>query len=109
MRVLKFIVDGRSIKQDPICNFSGLFPGKENFIKAEFTFSTEWNDAVKVVAFWSITGSEYSPQVLDENNSCAIPKEALARPAFKMQVLGRSAQKILETNKMTIYQRGGTR
>ena len=28
MRTLRFIVENGSIKQDPTCNFSGLFPGR---------------------------------------------------------------------------------
>ena len=43
MRTLRFIVDNEIIKQDPSCDFTGLFPGKNPNIKAEFVFSDEWN------------------------------------------------------------------
>lgn len=109
MRILRFIVEGQSIKPDPSCDFDGLFPGKNDDIQVEFEFSHEWTDMVKVVGFWSMMGVEYSPQMLDEYDSCAIPIEALAKPAFKMQVFGKHRGGIFQTDKITIYQRGGAK
>ena len=109
MRVLKFIVTGKTLEQDPSCDFSGLFPGREDRIKAVFSFSEEWDRAIKVAAFVSVMGTEYTPQVLDDENSCFIPVEAINKPAFKIQILGRMAKTNLNTNSLTIYQRGGTR
>lgn len=108
MRTLRFIVDGRDIKQDPSCSFNGLFPGTEDTIKAEFAFSSEWKSVVKVIAFWSLMDKEYPPQVLNyDENACMIPKEALARPAFKIQILGKQNGRSFKTNMFTVYQRGG--
>lgn len=111
MRILRFIVDNESIKQDPSCDFGYLFPGKNPNVQAEFTFSQEWDDAVKVVAFWSMLDKEYEPQVL-EGNACMIPTEALARVSFKIQVLGKkriNPRKVvaLTTSKLTVRQTGG--
>ena len=114
MRTLRFIVENGSIKQDPTCNFSGLFPGRNPDIRAEFAFSKEWENAVKVAAFWSMLDSEYEPQALD-NDSCVIPAEALSRASFKIQVLGKKLKSVynesnmLSTNKLTIRQTGGKR
>lgn len=109
MRTLKFIVDNKTIKQDPACDFSGLFPSTEKNVMAEFTFSSEWKSAIKVIAFWSILGSEYEPQALKDGKSCMIPVEALARPAFKIQILGKKGNSKIATNKLTVYQEGGKR
>lgn len=113
MRTLRFIVDDDKIKQDPSCDFTGLFPGRNPNIKAEFIFSKEWDNTVKVAAFWSMLDNEYEPQVLHDN-SCIIPAEALARASFKVQVLGRKSKPAyskatLTTNKLTIRQTGGKR
>lgn len=113
MRTLRFIVDDETIKNDPSCNFDGLFPGRNPDIKAEFMFSKEWDNTVKVAAFWSVLDNEYEPQVLIDN-CCNIPKEALARASFKIQVLGRKSKPAfnkatLSTNKLTIRQTGGKR
>lgn len=107
MRTLKFVVDGSTIRPDPSCDFSGLFPGAETSVKAEFSFSPEWKSMVKVAAFWSMMGSEYPPQVLKDGKSCMIPAEALKRAAFKVQVLGKYKGVPTSTDKLTIYQKGG--
>lgn len=108
MQILRFIVDGKTIKQDPSCDFSGLFPGKNPNIRAEFTFSSEWNNKVKVAAFWSILDKEYEPQVI-EDGACIIPTEALLKPSFKIQILGKKGNERIDTNKLTILQKGGRR
>lgn len=107
MRVLKFVVDSQGLRPDPSCDFSGLFPGTENQIQAQFTFSDEWKSRVKVVSFWSMMGSEYPPQLLKDGKSCVIPPEALKRAAFKVQILGRYNGQIASTNKLTVCQKGG--
>lgn len=114
MRTLRFIVDGESIKPDPTCDFSGLFPGKNPDVQAEFVFSSEWENATKVAAFWSMLDKEYEPKVVEDDESCVIPPEALARASFKIQVLGKKSKTRwnttkLSTNKLTIRQTGGKR
>lgn len=109
MRTLRFIVDGDRIKQDPSCDFSGLFPGRNPDILAEFEFSSEWANKVKVAAFYSMLDKEYTPQAILEDNTCAIPPEALEKSSFKMQILGKKGSAKLSTNKTTILQTGGRR
>lgn len=112
MRTLQFIVSGNSIIQNPTCKeFETLFPttNPKTDIQAEFVFSPEWDKRVKVVAFWSILDKEYPPQALNDDNICLIPAEALARPAFKLQVIGKRNGRIYKTNKLTVYQRGGAK
>lgn len=109
MRTLKFIVDGLVIKQDPNCDFSNLVPGTSGYLRAEFKFSSEWNNASKVAGFYSILGREYPPQVLNADNTCDIPAEALAREKFNILVFGlRGAEIKLATNKVTVCQNGGS-
>lgn len=107
MRTLRFIVDDKTIKQDPECDFSGLFPGRNSNVRAEFSFSSEWNEKVKVAAFWSMLDNEYEPQEIDKDMSCIIPVEALNKAAFKIQVLGKKGKAKLTTNKLVIRQTGG--
>ena len=109
MRTLRFIVDGQTVKQDPTCDFSGLFLNKDSNVCAEFIFSSEWNDKIKVAAFWSILDKEYEPQALDNKNACIIPVEAFSRASFKIQVLGIGGHERLTTNKLVVLQTGGKR
>jgi hypothetical protein len=110
MQVLRFIVDGDNITLDPTCDSTGLFPGAEDRVRAEFSFSKEWESRVKVAAFWSIMDKEYPPQAINSDGTCEIPSEALAKVAFKVQVLGgKKNRPIVRTNEVTIYQRGRRR
>lgn len=107
MRTLRFVVDGKTIKQDPTCDFSGLFLDKNKGIRAEFTFSSDWSNMVKVVSFLSMLDKEYEPQVLENGKSCIIPTEAFSRASFKIQVLGKNRTDKFITNKITVRQTGG--
>ena len=108
MRTLKFIVEGQTIRQDPTCDFTGLYPGTEGYLRAEFSFSSEWRSAVKVVRFFSNMGREYEPQALKDGKTCMIPSDALKRKVFKVQVIGKSSElPRMTTNKVAVCQRGG--
>ena len=107
MRILKFNVDRQIINQDPTCDFNGLVPGTEGYLKAEFTFSSEWSDCVKVARFYSAMGVEYEPQAISAENTCLIPAEALKRQIFKVSVIGKNhSGKKLTTDKVMVTQDG---
>ena len=108
MRTLKFIVEGPVIKPDPTCDFDNLIPGTESFIEAQFSFSKEWNNCVKVAAFYSMLGNEYAPQPIKQDLTCMIPVDALKRHRFKVQVIGQNGNSKLCTNKVIVEQRGGS-
>lgn len=107
MRTLRFKVDGQVITLDPSCDFSGLVPGSEKYIKAEFTFSKDWKNCAKVARFWSVFGREYEPQVLSGGTACLIPTEALKKRKFKVQIMGKEGKTKIQTNKIEVVQNGG--
>lgn len=104
MRTLKFIVDKLNISRDPSCDFSGLVPGTEGYLQAEFSFSKEWDDCVKIAAFYD-NKNEYSV-MLEDGKSCIIPNEAADRPAFGVRVYGKSTKHKIVTNKEIVIQNG---
>lgn len=106
MRVLKFIVNNQILEPDPKCDFSGLVPGTEDYLKAEFSFSSEWDNYSKVVSFMSLLGREYEPQMLTDGKSCIIPSEALKRRSFKLRVLGKKEKSKITTNYIAVHQKG---
>lgn len=109
MRTLKFIVEDQIIKQDPNCDFSGLIPGTEGYLQAEFSFSKEWRGCAKVASFYSNLGKEYEPQLLVDGRTCMIPAEALKGRIFKIKVTGRTRTNYkIVTNKVSVNQNGGT-
>lgn len=109
MRILRFIVEGQIIKPDPTCDFGNLIPGIESFIQAQFSFSKEWNNCVKVAAFYSMIGTEYAPQPIKEDMTCMIPVDATKRHRFKIQIIGHNKKENskLCTNKVIVEQGGG--
>ena len=107
MRTLKFIVRGQTISLDPECDFSGLVPGTEGYLRAEFSFSSEWDNTTKVAAFFSNLGIEFEPQVIKADGTCMIPAQALEKSIFKVQVIGQRNTYKLSTNKVKVYQKGG--
>lgn len=109
MRTLRFIIEGQVLTLDPTCDSSDLIPGTENFIRAHFSFSNEWDNCVKVAAFYSMIGSEYAPQQIKEDMTCMIPIDATKRHRFKVQVIGRNKKENskLCTNKLIVEQGGG--
>ena len=107
MRTLKFIVKGQTISLDPRCDFDGLIPGTEGYLKAEFSFSPEWDNTKRVAAFFSNLGRELEPQIIKPDRTCMIPAEALEKSIFKVQVIGIKNAYKLSTNKVKVYQKGG--
>lgn len=108
MRTLRFNIDKQIISKDPKCDFTNIVPGTAGYLKAVFSFSSEWNNTVKVAAFYR-SGRECPPQLLDENDSCVIPAEALTNRRFTIKILGKNENKDLKltTNKIVVEQNGG--
>ena len=106
MRVLSFVVDKQVIMKDPQCDFSNIVPGSEGYLAVKFKFSPEWDNCAKVVGFYH-GRTEFPPQVVDEDNACMIPSEALVNPWFSIQVFGKRKGYQIGTKKITIEQNGG--
>ena len=102
-------MDNQIIKPDLTCDFLGLVPGTEQYVKAEFAFSDDWRGYTKVVSFRSMLGHEYEPQLLNDGKSCMVPSEALKKRSFKIQVIGKNKELKITTNKLTITQNGGNK
>lgn len=107
MKTLKFNITGQTITLDPNCSEMDLVPGTNGYVQAEFNFSSEWDNCLKVVAFYSNLGREFEPRVLKGGKVCDIPPEVLKRSIFKLKVLGKKSDYELCTDKLTVYQRGG--
>lgn len=86
MRILQFVADGQRLKKQTDCDFSGLVAGSEGYLRAKFTFSDEWLGCKKAASFW-IDGQEHA-KLLDDDNSCIIPPEALVGSLFEVSVIG---------------------
>lgn len=106
MRTLKFIVNNQIVEADLNCDFSGLVPGTEGYLQAEFSFSPEWDKHVKVAEFIGKSDNDCYPQILKDGKTCIIPAEVLKRPAFGIRVVGKKNELKLTTNKLIVSQKG---
>lgn len=105
MRVLKFDVSELNIEKNPGCDFGGLVPGTEGYLKAEFSFTRDWDGYVRAVSFYDgIT--EYAI-ALEDGKSCIIPGEVTKRPAFGIKVTGKKSNGVMITNRIIVTQNGG--
>lgn len=107
MKHLKLLVNNKLITCDPTCRNSGLYMGMTEPVKIQFDFSDDWNERVKVAAFWSVSGIEYDPQLILSDNTCIVPPEALQGTVFKVQVFGKLNGEKISTGKCSVYLRGG--
>lgn len=104
-RTLRFIVSGQMIKPDPSCDFSGLIPGTEGYLRAAFTFDKSWEGCRKAASFFRFGGGEYAKAI--ENGECEIPKEALEKEVFVVSVTGMKAGYKIKTGRCIVRQNGG--
>ena len=101
MRLLKFNVKSQLIMKDPDCDFSGLVAGTKNYLKAYFTFSSEWDNCILIASFWR-GSKEYA--VVIENNCCCIPEEVLVGSTFSISITGQNNGYRITTNKVSVNQ-----
>lgn len=102
-RTLRFIVNGQSIVKDPMCDFSKISPGTSGYLKAQFSFSNEWNGCKMAASFWCL-GKEYG--AILKCGECFIPKEALQWSNFSVSLTGISGNYKITTNKVLVNQEG---
>lgn len=104
MRTLRFVIHGQKLKQAPGCDFSGIVPGTEGYLKARFEFDSEWNGCKKAASFFRAGGEEFAAPIV--NNECGIPSEALTRGKFSVSVTGMRNEFKITTNKIDVLQGG---
>lgn len=101
MRLLKFNVDAQTIQKDPDCDFDNIVAGTQGYLKAQFTFSPEWQDCILVASFWR-GKNEYAEFI--RNGECMIHPDALVGPTFRVSVTGQRGDYRITTNKILVRQ-----
>lgn len=72
MRTISFTVTGQTITGSAI---SDLVGNTKNYVEASFTFSSIWDDMLKVAIF--TCNSKQYPALIDSNGKCLVPNIAL--------------------------------
>jgi hypothetical protein len=76
--------------------------GTKNYLRAKFTFSSEWRDCVKVASFWR--GEKEYAVLLNSDGTCDIPPEVLPGATFRVSVIGQKQDYRITTNKIVVRQ-----
>ena len=107
MRVLRFNVNGQIITKSPNCDFDNIVPGSSGYLKAEFTFSSEWQGFIKAASFFR-NGKKCPAVLLNDGKSCVIPAEALTGRRFSISITGKNKKDVrMTTNTVEVVQNGG--
>lgn len=86
IRKINFEVNGNLIKSDlKNDTIPKEFLDNGDIVMAEFEFSSDWDNSVKVAQF-SKGNTEYDPQILEHGITCVIPKEVLDGGFFRIAV-----------------------
>lgn len=102
-RTLEFEVCQQRLMRYRDCDFSGIVAGSVGYLRAKFYFtSREWTGCTIAASFWS-DGKEYAV-LLDRNNECLIPAEALKGERFLVSVMGAKPGYRIETTKVKVKQ-----
>lgn len=105
MRTLKFIVNAQRICEDTACDFSAIVPGTSGYLKASFSFSTEWIGMVKVAEFRKYLCDEpVSVPII--NGECAVPDTVTGGKAWYVKIVGKRGGVIIPTENCRVRQEG---
>lgn len=105
MRTLRFIVDAQKISPDPSCDFTGIVPGTAGYLKAHFSFSSEWRGLAKVAEFRRYDIDEAVPAKII-NGKCEIPAETLRGKKWYVNVVGKRGNIRITTDRAEVKQEG---
>lgn len=105
MRTLIFAVSGQRIMQDPDSDFSGIFPGSEGYLKAQFLFDREWAGMVKVAEFRRFA-PEDPVSVPIRNGECMVPAKVTVGKSWYVKVIGKRGDVIIPTENCMVRQEG---
>ena len=102
-RTLVFDVDGQRLRRNRECDFSCIAAGTVGYLRAKFNFPfSGWHGCTKAASFWA-DGKEYAV-LLDKDDSCIIPSEALKGDKFYVSVMGAKTGYKIETIKVKVRQ-----
>ena len=102
-RILEFDVNKQRMTKRKGCDFSHIIAGTVGYLKAKFYFSpSEWDGCRKAASFW-YKSDEYAV-LLDENDTCTIPEEALTGEMFVVTLTGRRDGYNILTNEVKVKQ-----
>ena len=102
MRNLNFKVLGQKLSKEG--DFDNIVVGSKGYLKACFTFDSEWKDLAKVAVFRPNSGSE-TPVKIDTYGECLIPNDVTDCACVSVKVVGKSkTNQVIVTNVVSFLQ-----
>ena len=102
-RTLEFDVNKQRLTRNRECDFSCIIAGSVGYLRAKFNFPFScWHGCKKAASFW-VDDKEYAV-LLDKDDSCMIPPEALVGSKFYVSVMGAKPGYKIETTKVKVKQ-----
>lgn len=102
-RILEFDVKKQRIIRRKSCDFTKIVAGSVGYLRAKFYFTqSEWSGCRKAASFW--VNLEEHAALLDENDTCLIPAEALIGNKFEVSVTGMRHDYKITTNRTKVIQ-----
>lgn len=87
MRNLNFKVSGQKLSKEG--DFDNIVVGSKGYLKACFTFNSEWKGFAKVAVFKS-NDSDEVPAKINANCECMIPDSVTDGAYIKVRVVGKN-------------------
>lgn len=82
MRTITFDVNQQRIKNTN--SISHIYKGTDNYLQLKFNFSEDWDGCKKAISF----GSKDFAMLLDNDDSCMVPKEAFDEKKLSFYIIG---------------------
>lgn len=102
MRNLNFKVAGQKLSKEG--DFDNIVVGSKGYLKACFTFDSEWKDFARAAVFRPNSGKEI-PVKIDTHGECLIPDDVTDCACISVKVVGKSnAGQIIVTNVVSFLQ-----
>ncbi len=106
MKNLYFEVNGSEICCVSRKITDDVSPAENLDTKVWFRFSKEWDDLTKVIKL-TRGGIEFEPQVINDENFCYIPEDAVKSGWFRLKVIGAmrvdDGESHIETDTIIVY------
>ena len=102
MRNLNFKVSGQKLSKEG--DFDNIVVGSKGYLKACFTFNSEWKGFAKVAVFKSNSSDEV-PAKINANGECLIPDSVTDGAYINVRVVGKSKTgQIITTGNVSFLQ-----
>lgn len=102
MRNLNFKVSGQKLSKEG--DFDNIVVGSKGYLKACFTFDSEWRGFVKVAVFKLKNGEEV-PVKIDANGECVVPDSVTDGAYIYVRVVGKSkTQQVITSSTASFMQ-----